>query len=79
MTSTLQVTLLPPAKMPLHWLTEVTSSPDVVTVVVQPAGGSTPAFAKHAVVVTVELVVPSGLIVFSILTEQLASIPAPVG
>ena len=52
---TLQTTLLPPpVTIPLHWLIEETSWFDVVTVVVQPAGGSTPAAAKHAVAVIVE-------------------------
>src|ERR1039458_7488711 len=65
--------------MPLHWLTEVTSWVDVVTVVVQPEGGSTPAAAKHAVTVTVELVTPWAVTVFSIVTVQVTSNPAPVG
>ena len=38
---TLQTTLLPPpVTIPLHWLIEETSWFDVVTVVVQPAGGA---------------------------------------
>jgi len=65
--------------MPLHWSTEVTSWLDVVTVVVQPAGGSTPAAARHAVTVTVELVTPWAVVVFSIVTAQVTSNPAPVG
>ena len=44
--------------MPLHWSTELTSWVDLVTVVVHPEGGSTPAAAKQAVAVTVELVAP---------------------
>jgi hypothetical protein len=44
--------------MPLHWSTEVTSWLDVADVVVQPKGGSTPAAARQAVAVTVELVAP---------------------
>jgi hypothetical protein len=65
--------------MPLHWLTEMTSWLDVVTVVVHPEGGSTPAAAKHAVAVTVELVTPWAEMVFSIVTVQVTSNPAPVG
>ena len=65
--------------MPLHWSTEVTSWLDVVTVVVQPAGGSTPAAATHAVTVTVELVTPWAVVVLSIVTVQVTSNPAPVG
>jgi hypothetical protein len=41
--------------MPLHWLIEVTNVFAVVTVVMQPAGGSTPAAARHAVAVIVDL------------------------
>ncbi len=51
----------------------------MVTVVVQPAGGSTPAAAKHAVTVTVELVTPWAVVVFSIVTVQVTWNPAPVG
>jgi hypothetical protein len=65
--------------MPLHWLTEVTSWVDVVTVVVHPEGGSTPAAAKHAVAVTVELVTPWAVMEFSIVMVQVTSNPAPVG
>jgi hypothetical protein len=57
----------------------VTSWLDVVTVVVQPEGGSTPAAARHAVTVTVELVTPWAVTVFSIVTVQVTSNPAPVG
>ena len=78
-TLTLQVTLLPPARMPLHWLTLVTSWSDVVVLVVQPKGGRTPAAARHEVVVTVELVAPWGVMVFTIVVLQLTSNPAPVG
>jgi hypothetical protein len=65
--------------MPLHWLTEVTSWVDVVTVVVHPEGGSTPAAAKHAVAVTVELVTSWAVMEFSIVMVQVTSNPAPVG
>jgi hypothetical protein len=77
---TLQVTLLPPpVTMPLHWLIEETSWFDVVTVVVHPAGGSTPAAAKQAVAVIVELVAPAKVTVLVIAILQDASSPAPVG
>ena len=56
--------------MPLHWLTPVTSWSDVVVVVTQPAGGSTPAAARQAVVVTVELVAPSGATLFTMVVSQ---------
>jgi voltage-gated potassium channel Kch len=65
--------------MPLHWSTEVTSWLDVVTVVVQPEGGSTPAAARHAVAVTVEVVTPWAETAFSIVMVQVTSNPAPVG
>jgi hypothetical protein len=51
----------------------------VVTVVVQPKGGSTPAAAKHAVAVTVEVVAPAEVTVLSMTMVQLTSKPAPVG
>ncbi len=51
----------------------------MVTVVVQPEGGSTPAAAKHAVAVTVELVTPWDVMVFSTVTKQVTWNPAPVG
>jgi hypothetical protein len=71
MTITLQVTLLPPpVTMPLHWFTEVTSWVEVVIVVLQPKGGSTPAAARHSVAVTVELVAPCEVTVFSIVMLQ---------
>ena len=77
---TLQITLLPPpVTIPLHWLTEETSWFDVVTVVVQPAGGSTPAAAKHAVAVIVELVAPAEVTVLVIAMLQDVCSPAPVG
>ena len=57
----------------------MTSWFDVVTVVVQPAGGSTPAAAKHAVEVMVELVAPAEVRVLVIVMLQDASRPAPVG
>jgi hypothetical protein len=80
-TSTVHVTLLPPPfTMPLHWLTPVVSVVGLfVTVVVQPEGGTTPAAARHAVSVTVELVPPVGVIVLTIFTSQVTSNPAPVG
>jgi hypothetical protein len=54
-TDTLHMTLLPPpSTTPLHWLTEVTSSLDVVTTVVQPKGARTPAAARHPVAVIVD-------------------------
>src|SRR5580700_5790217 len=65
--------------MLLHWLTEETSWLDVVTVVVQPAGGSTPAAAKHAVAVMVELVAPAEVTVLVIAMLHDACSPAPVG
>jgi hypothetical protein len=80
MNLTLHVTLLPPpTTMPLHWLMEVTRWFDLVTVVVQPAGGSTPAAAKHAVAVIVELVAPAEVTVLVMVMLQDASSPAPVG
>jgi len=60
-------------------LIEDTSCFDVVTVVVQPAGGSTPAAAKHAVAVIVELVAPAEVTVLVTAILQDASSPAPVG
>jgi hypothetical protein len=77
---TLQVTLLPPpVTIPLHWFTDVTSCVDVLTVVVQPKGGSTPAAARQAVAVTVELVAPDAVTLLSIVMVQVTSNPAPVG
>lgn len=46
---------------------------------VQPEGGVTPAAAKQPVEVTVELVAPSGLMLFTMVTLQFTSNPAPVG
>lgn len=65
--------LPPPVTMPLHWSAEVTSCFDVLTVVVQPEGGSTPAAAKQAVAVTVELVEPWAVRVLSIVRVQVTS------
>ena len=65
--------------MPLHWSTEVTSWFDDVVVVVQPVGGTTPAAARQAVAVTVELVAPWAVTVFWIVRVQVTSQPAPVG
>jgi hypothetical protein len=71
-TETLHVTLLPPPKAtPLHWFTVVTSWLDVVAVVVQPKGGSTPAAARHAVAVMVELSAPAAVTVLAIAMVQL--------
>ncbi|MHB1582197.1 MAG: hypothetical protein ACYCU7_03295 [Acidimicrobiales bacterium] len=73
-TVTLHVTSLPPpVTMPLHWSTEVTSWLDGATVVVQPEGGSTPAAAKQAVAVTVELVTPWAVTVLSMVKVQVTS------
>jgi len=57
----------------------VTSWPDVVTTVVQPEGGRTPATAKHAVAVIVEEVAPDEVTVLAIVMVQLTCCPAPVG
>ena len=63
-TVTLQYTLLPaPFTMPLHWFTDVTSWVEVMVLVTGPKfsgqeGKTTPAAARHALVVTVELVAP---------------------
>jgi len=65
--------------MPSHWVIEVTSSSEVVTVVVQPKGANTPAAARHAVAVTVELVAPAAVTVFTTATVQVTWNPAPVG
>jgi hypothetical protein len=75
---TLHVKLLPPpTMMPLHWFTVETSWVDVATVVVQPAGGSTPAAAKHAVVEIVELVAPLEVTLLTTEILQDTSRPAP--
>jgi hypothetical protein len=55
------------------------SSFDVVTVVVQPDGGSTPAAAKQSVAVTVDCPVPWGVRVLATEMSQVTSNPAPVG
>jgi hypothetical protein len=79
-TETLQITLEPPpSTTPLHWSTDVTSWFAVLTVVVHPEGGSTPAAARHDVAVTVEEVAPAAVTVLSIVMLQLTSNPAPVG
>ena len=73
-TLTLQYTLLPPAvTIPLHWVTEATSWFDEVLLVIGPEfsgheGNTTPAAAKHALVVTVELVAPVEEVVFTTVT-----------
>ncbi len=70
-TETLQVTLLPPpSATPLHWSTVDTSWLDVVTTVVQPNGGRTPAAAKHAVAVIDDWVNPVEVTVLSIVMVQ---------
>lgn len=51
----------------------------MVTVVVQPKGGRTPAAAKHAVAVTVEDTAPAEVTVLSMVMLQFTSNPAPVG
>ena len=51
----------------------------MVTVVVQPKGGSTPAAAKHAVAVTVDEAAPAEVTVFAMVMVQFTSKPAPVG
>jgi hypothetical protein len=63
--------------MPWHWLTVDTNWVDVATLVVQPAGGSTPAAAKHAVVVIVELVAPLEATLLTTEMLQDTSLPAP--
>jgi hypothetical protein len=65
--------------MPLHWFTEVTNWFELVTVVVQPEGGRTPAAARHAVAVTVDDSAPADDTVLLMVIVQLTSIPAPVG
>lgn len=51
----------------------------MVTVVVQPNGGSTPAAAKQAVAVTVELLKPAEVTVLAMLIVHVTWNPAPVG
>jgi hypothetical protein len=71
-TETLQITLLPPpTTIPLHWSTEVTNWFDEVTVVVHPNGASTPAAARQAVAVTVEVFIPA-VTVLSMVSVQVA-------
>lgn len=84
-TVTLQYTLLPPSvTMPLHWFTEVTSWFEDVVLVMGPKfrgqdGNGTPAAARHALVVTVELVVPLALVVLTTVTVQVTCLPAVMG
>jgi hypothetical protein len=79
-TETSQVRLLPPpTTIPLHWSTDVTSWFDVVTVVVQPEGGVTPAAAKHAVAVTVDEETPAEVTASAMVMVQVTWNPAPVG
>jgi hypothetical protein len=61
--------------MPLHWFTDVTSWLEVVVVLTAPIlkgqeGNVTPAAAKHAVAVTVELVAPLELTVLTTVRTQ---------
>jgi len=79
-TVTLQMTLLPPPlTIPLHWLITVVSEFEDDTVVVQPKGANTPAAARHARVVTVELVAPAAVTVFTTVIVHVTWNPAPVG
>jgi len=84
-TVTLQYTLLPPPfTIPLHWSTEVTSWFDEVLLVIGPEfrgqeGYGTPAAARHALVVTVELVAPVEEVLFTTVTVQVTWNPAVVG
>ncbi len=70
-TVTSQYTLLPPpVTMPLHWFTDVTSWVEEVVLVIGPEfsgqeGNGTPAAARHALTVTVELVAPVEVVVFT--------------
>ena len=85
MTLTLQYVLLPPPyTMPLHWFTDVTSWVDVVVLLTGPTlrgqeGNVTPAAAKHAVAVTVELVAPLELTVLTTVRMQVTWIGGPDG
>ncbi len=85
MTLTLQYVLLPPPyTMPLHWLTDVTSWVDVVVLLTGPTlrgqeGMVTPAAAKHAVAVTVELVAPLEVTVLTTVRMQVTWSAAPEG
>ena len=79
-TVTVHFTLLPPpSTMPLHWLTDVTRRSERLTVVVHPEGGNTPAAARQAVAVIVELVAPAAVTVLTISRVQVTWYPAPVG
>jgi len=84
-TETLQITLLPPpVTIPLHWLTDVTNCVDVVTLLIGPRfsgqdGNGTPAAAKQALVVTVELVAPDDDTLLTTVTVQVTSNPAVIG
>jgi hypothetical protein len=51
----------------------------VVTVVVQPEGGVTPAAARHSVAVTVDETAPAELTVSLMAMVQVTWKPAPVG
>ena len=81
-TETLQVTSLPPPlTMPSHWSTEVTSWVDEVVLTTGPElsgqlGKGTPAAAKQALVVTVELVAPVEDVLFTTVTLHVTSSPA---
>ena len=82
---TLQYTLLPPpVTIPLHWSTEVTSWLEDTVLVIGPEfngqeGNVTPAAAKHAFVVTVELVVPVDEVLFTTVTLHVTWYPAVIG
>jgi ribosomal protein L24 len=70
--------------MPLHWFTEVTSWVEDVVLVTGPKfkgqeGNVTPAAARHALVVTVELVAPPEVVVFTTVTVQDTWKPAVMG
>ena len=70
--------------MPLHWFTDVTSWLEVVVVLTGPTlkgqeGNATPAAAKHAVAVTVELVAPLELTVLTTVRTQVTWSAAPLG
>jgi hypothetical protein len=84
-TETLQYTLLPPSvTMPSHWFTEVTSWVEIVVLTTGPEfrgqeGNGTPAAARHALVVTVELVAPVEVVVFTTVTEHVTWKSAVVG
>ena len=76
--------LPPPYTIPSHWFTEVTSWFVVVVLVTGPEfkghdANTTPAAAKHALVVTVELVAPLELTVLTTVTVQVTWSAAPEG